>query len=184
MKKAKLASAIGGAMFAALISGNAPGATSVNDNLPVAAQITASCVITAVGTLDFTGYDPVTTHAASPRTSTGSISVKCTKGSAGVTIDLNEGGHVGTGQRRMLGGTNGDFLPYNIIKPSDTTPYSDCSGGNFWGTTVTGGTIYSPTVTWASNAARVFTVCGSIPAGQNVSADASYTDTVVIDVSF
>jgi spore coat protein U-like protein len=183
MNKAKLASAIGGAMFAALISGHAAAATDVED-LNVSASVASSCVITATSAVAFGAYDPVVANAATPLTTTGLVSVKCTKGSSAITIDLDKGLNAGAGtQRKMLGPTSTDTLDYNLYKPAATSPWSDCSGTTVWGSTA-GGSVFTPTVTWASNAARDFTVCGSIPANQNVGTDAAYADTVVATVNF
>src|SRR5207247_843332 len=47
------------------------------------------------------------------------------------------------------------------------------------------GSVYTPRgVTWSAAAAKAFTVCGSVPAAQDVSVDGSYTDTVIVTVNF
>ena len=69
-------------------------------------------------------------------------------------------------------------------QPATTTPWTSCAGSTVWGSTV-GGSVYTPSgVTWSAAAAQAFTVCGSVPAAQDVSVDGSYTDTVIVTVNF
>lgn len=159
-------------------------AGSNTGSLSVTASIAQTCSVSATSTLAFGTYDPVITNAATALTGTGSVSIKCTKGSSGITIDLDAGAHASGVQRRMQGGTvTTDFLNYGVTQPATTSPWTSCAGSTVWGSTV-GGSVYTPTgVTWSALAAQAFTVCGSVPAAQNVSAQ-SYTDTVVVTVNF
>jgi spore coat protein U-like protein len=112
------------------------------------------------------------------------VVVACVKGTA-PSIALGTGSHASGSTRRMIGGTNGEFLSYELYQPSASTPAAVCTfpGTQVWGTT--GGAIFTPTgVTWDAGTAQSFNVCGTIAAGQNVSADPSYTDTVVATVNF
>lgn len=185
MNKAKLATAIGAMFAAGIFSGSAAAAGSSTGSLTVQSSVAQSCVVSTTATVAFGAYDPVGANAASPLTNTGgSVSIKCTKGSTGVDIDLDKGANAGAGtQRKMLGQNNGDLLNYNVFQPALTSPWTSCTA-TAWGTQ-TGGSTYAPTVaTWSATAANTFAVCGSIPAAQNVSADALYQDTVTVTVNF
>ena len=180
MKSYKLASLVGSAMVACSIGSGAWAGTNTG-SLSVTSSVAQSCIVSTTLALAFGAYDPT---AASALPGTGLVSLKCTKGSSAITIDLDAGSHASGSQRRMLGGTSGDFLNYNVTQPATTTPWTSCAGSTVWGSTV-GGSVYTPSgVTWSAAAAQAFTVCGSVPAVQNVSADASYTDTVIVTVNF
>jgi len=159
-------------------------AGSNTGSLSVTATVAQTCSVSATSTLAFGAYDPVIANAASALTGTGSVSIKCTKGSSGITIDLDAGAHVSGTQRRLQGATvTTDFLNYSITQPATTTPWTSCAGSTVWGSTV-GGSVYTPSgVTWSAAAAQAFTVCGSVPAAQNISAQ-SYSDTVTVTVNF
>jgi spore coat protein U-like protein len=82
----------------------------------------------------------------------------------------------------MIGAGSSDLLAYNITQPAAASPWTSCAGSTVWGSTA-GGSTYTPTgVTWGTTAAT-FTVCGSVPANQNVSID-TYSDTVQVAVNF
>jgi spore coat protein U-like protein len=157
--------------------------TSTN-NLSITAAVAQACVVSATSTLAFGTYDPVVANASTALPGTGSVSVKCTKGSSGITIDLDGGSFVSGSQRRLRGATvTTEFLNYSVVQPATTTPWTSCAGSTVWGSTV-GGSVYTPAgVTWSASAAQAFTVCGSIAAGQNVQAQ-SYADTVTVTVNF
>src|SRR3989449_2083701 len=150
-------------------------------SLSVTSSVAKTCSVSTTSALAFGAYDPT---AAGALAGTGSVSLKCTKGSSAITIDLNAGLHAGGSERRMQGCTSGDFLNYGVTQPATTTPWTSCAGSTVWGSTV-GGSVYTPSgVTWSAATAQAFTVCGSVPAVQNVSADGSYTDTVIVTVNF
>jgi spore coat protein U-like protein len=158
-------------------------AATATSNMNVSAAVVQTCTITASPTLAFGTYDPISVNASSPLTGTSTISVKCTKGSSGITVDIGNGLHAVSTQRNMLGGTSGDSLAYNITQPATATPYTSCAGSTVWGTGA-GGSVYTPTVAAWGTTPVVFTVCGSVPSGQNVGIDASYADTVQVSVTF
>ncbi|HYX63728.1 MAG TPA: spore coat protein U domain-containing protein [Burkholderiales bacterium] len=162
-------------------------AGSAGTNLDVSASVAKNCTITT-NAVAFGAYDPISTNAAAGADlnngTAGSINLTCTKGSTGVTITLGLGGNASGSTRRMLGGTSGDLLTYELYQPSTTTPFG-CTfpGTTVWGTA--GANIYTPSgVTWSALAGQSFKVCGTVAKGQNVGADASYTDTVVATVNF
>ena len=180
MKSLKLASLVGSAMVACSIGSGAWAGTNTG-SLSVTSSVAKTCSVSTTSALAFGAYDPT---AAGALPGTGSVSIKCTKGSSAITIDLDAGLHASGSQRKMLGGTSSDLLNYNVTQPETTTPWTSCAGSTVWGSTV-GGSVYTPSgVTWSAAAAQAFTVCGSVPAAQDVSVDGSYTDTVIVTVNF
>ena len=156
---------------------------AATSNMDVSASVVQTCVITASPTLAFGTYDPIVANASSPLPGTSTISVKCTKGSSAITMDIGVGAHASSTQRRMLGGSSGDFLSYHITQPATASPWTSCAGSTAWGTAA-GGSLYTPTVSTWGTTPLTFTVCGSVPAAQNVGVDASYADTVLVSVNF
>ena len=63
---------------------------------------------------------------------------------------------------------------------SSTCTYS----GTIWGTSGTYGTTFTPSATWSASFTFSFSVCGSVPRGQNPSVGTGYQDTVVATVNF
>jgi spore coat protein U-like protein len=110
----------------------------------------------------------------------GSVTIACTKGSA-PNVTLGLGSHASGTTRRMVGGTSGDFLTYELYQPPSTTPDTACSypGSTIWNTT----NIFTPSAP-ASKAGRTYNVCGTVAAGQDVGVDASYTDSVLATVNY
>lgn len=155
-------------------------AATATANLLVTASVAAKCEITT-SPLSFGAYDPVVGNATTPLDATGSVTVTCTKGSTGLSIGLGNGQNYAGGTRRMAGG--GDFLSYAIYRPPNNTPGTACSfpGTLAWGTTI--GTDTLALANAASKAPRTYNVCGTIPAGQDVTV-ATYNDTVVATINF
>jgi spore coat protein U-like protein len=176
--KLKLAICAGAAIFAVSMTNTATAGTA-SDNIAVSADVAASCTITA-NPVAFGTYDPSAVKEA-----TGSVSVTCTKGATGTYIGLGQGAHYTTG-RNMLGGTSGDNLAYELYQPADGHSGTACAAphasGILWTTSNPANTL-APLDAW-TGAAQTFNVCGSIPAGQFVGADASYTDTVSAVINF
>jgi spore coat protein U-like protein len=157
-------------------------AASQSANLAVSASVTQNCTITTAA-LSFGAYDPVVANAATALNATGSVNVACTKGASSLTIGMDNGAHVSGAQRQMLGGTSAGNLQYNLFQPPTNTAGAACTfpGTTAWTTAGAGLlAITSP----ATKAARTYNVCGTIPAGQDVPADASYTDTVSATINF
>src|SRR5438046_1226627 len=106
-------------------------AGSNTGSLSVTATVAQTCSVSATSTLAFGAYDPVVANAASALAGTGTVSIKCTKGSSGITIDLDAGAHVSGTQRRLQGATvTTDFLYYVIKQPATTTPWTCCAGNS------------------------------------------------------
>jgi len=152
-----------GAPFAGLVCH----AQSNSTGVPVATTVIANCSISA-SPLAFGNYDPVVVHAASPLDAAGGVTITCTKG-ATTPIALDLGLNPTGSTRRMVSG--GDYLTYELYQNSGRT--------TVWGT---GGSAFTPPVA-PSKAARLFTVYGRVPAGQDVRAGA-YADTVTATVNF
>jgi spore coat protein U-like protein len=144
-------------------------AATATANLAVSATISNNCSITTIA-VGFPAYDPIVTHAATPDDSTtGSVTVTCTKGAV-TTIGLGLGANVAGTQMRMVNGTN--YLNYAL--------YQDAGHATVWGTAGAG--LLTP-VAAPSKAPRTFPVYGRIPAAQDLPAG-TYTDTVVATVNF
>jgi spore coat protein U domain-containing protein, fimbrial subunit CupE1/2/3/6 len=173
---------------AALAGSAAPAlAGSATSTLSVTAAVAQNCAI-STSAVAFGAYDPVSTHRAAgvDLNGTGAVTVTCTKNSTGVTIWLGLGASALGSVRRLVGGTSGEFLTYELYHASATTPAAVCTfpGTTVWGTAGAG--IFTPTglSNWGANSAKTFNVCGTVTKGQDVSADPSYTDLVTATVNF
>ncbi len=157
------------AIAALMISSTTASAATATANLSVSATVSVNCAITA-GTLAFGTYDPVVANASTDLDAAGTFTVACTKGAAGVTIDLGQGGNYSSGRRMAAGGS---YLAYQL--------YSDSGRSTVWGSTSGGATV--SVAAPASKAAVTHTVYGRVAANQDVAAG-SYADTVVATVNF
>jgi len=157
-------------------------AATATATLNVSASITSSCTISAPTAVAFGNYDPV---SGSDMTATGAVSVACAKSSlATLWIGLGDGANVSGSQRRMIGGTGGaDTLNYNLMQPVSGAVGAVCpayGAGTAWTNLQAGGlTITAP----PGKAARSFSVCGQMAAGQDASVG-SYADTVTATINF
>lgn len=157
-------------------------AASASTSIPVSASVTQVCSISTTSALAFAGYDPIGTNATAPLNTTGQISISCSKGAAGLTIGMDNGTHVAAQQRQMIGATSTNLLQYSIFQPPSNAPNTACTfpGTTPW-TNVGAGML---TLTSApAKTARLYNVCGTIPGGQDVSAD-TYTDIVIATINF
>jgi len=159
--------------LAVLLVAAAPAfAGSATSNFSVTASVASNCTISTTS-IAFAAYDPIVANATTPLDATGSVIITCTKGAA-TTIGLNAGlnGASATGTTRaMKSGT--DYLSYEI--------YQDSGRTIVWGNSGAG--LLTPAVAPDKNP-RTFTTNGRVPAGQDVPAGASYTDTVTATVNF
>jgi spore coat protein U-like protein len=157
-------------------------AATASTNIPVSASVGQNCSISTSSALAFAVYDPVGTNATSALNTTGSISVACSKGATGLTIGMDNGIHAAGAQRQMVGGTAAGLLQYNIFQPPSNMPSTACTFPGTIAWTATGaGMLTLPSS--PSKVTRVYSVCGTIPGGQDVAAD-SYTDTVSATINF
>jgi spore coat protein U-like protein len=132
------------------------------ENLALSASVIPNCIISSVNAISFGDYD---VNATSDKTKTGSVSVKCTKGT-NATIELNGGLN---GNRTMVGGPQSEALTYELYQPNGTTVWG--TGGN------------AITYNSSTNTAVPFVVNGKIPMGQDKTVG-SYTDTVTATINF
>jgi len=157
-------------------------AATASTSVPVSANVTQNCAISTSAALAFTTYDPVGVNATTPLNATGQISVTCSKGAVGLTIGMDNGTHVAAAQRQMIGVTATNLLQYNLFQPPSNSPGTACT---FPGTIAwTANGVGLLTLTSApTKVARLYNVCGTIPAGQDVAAD-TYSDTVGATINF
>jgi spore coat protein U-like protein len=167
---------------ALVVASGVVSAASASTSVPVSASVSQSCTISTTAALAFAGYDPIGTNAAAALNATGQISVACAKGAKGLTIGMDNGTHFAASQRQMQGASAASLLKYDIFQPPNNTPNSVCTfpGTTAW--TNSGNGLFSLSSA-TTMAVRVYNVCGSIPGGQDVSAD-SYTDTVSATINF
>ena len=141
-------------------------------NLNVTAQVNANCRITTVD-VAFGIYDPIITNNVAPLDNTGSVTVTCTKGAAGVWVGLDLGTYPAAAVRNMANGAN--RLSYEL--------YSDAGRTAVWGNTA----LTGATVTFAAGAGladpTTLTVYGRVPGGQDV-ATGAYADVVQATVNY
>jgi spore coat protein U-like protein len=157
-------------------------AATASTSVPVSANVTQNCAISTSAALAFTTYDPVGVNATAPLNATGQISVTCSKGAVGLTIGMDNGAHVAASQRQMIGVTATNLLQYNLFQPPSNAPGTACT---FPGTTAwtTSGEGLLTLTSAPTKVARLYNVCGTIPAGQDVAAD-TYSDTVGATINF
>lgn len=159
-------------------------AATAPTTIEVSATVSQGCRISTTAALAFGAYDPIGANATAALNATGQISIACSKGASGLTVAMNDGLHGTTGQRRMQKAeVTTDVLLYNIFQPPSAEPNTACSavGTIPWNSTAPAGVL---TLTSApSKVARLYNVCGTIPAGQDATTGA-YTDTVVATLNF
>jgi spore coat protein U-like protein len=169
---------------AALLSASAVVlAASAETSIAVSATVSQGCSISTTTALAFGAYDPIGANATAPLNATGQISVACSKGATGLTIGMNNGTHVLGTQRQMQGTAATDILLYNLFQPPTNVAGVACTFPATipWNTTAPAGVL---TLTSSpSKAARLYNVCGTIPAGQDATTGA-YTDTVIATLNF
>jgi spore coat protein U-like protein len=155
---------------AAALAGSSP------TTFTVSANVIKNCTVTAQN-LDFGNYDPVTANSAtgSDATATANVSVKCTKGSGGVTVGMDRGANASGGVRRMAG-PGGDFLSY-VINDDAASDWTEAGGPP-----ATSGSVAYAGFTSASLAVT-HQAHGILTKAQDVTVGA-YTDTITATVYF
>jgi spore coat protein U-like protein len=126
--------------------------------------------VTSPTSLNFGGYDPVVTNnTAALDVAPNALSVACTRGAPGVTVNLDLGIHA-IGSTRYMSDGAGHTLQYEIYTTAGRTVV--------WN--ATNSVSYSPT----SMAATTLPVYGRVPGGQDAYTAVSYSDTVTATVNF
>jgi len=156
--------------LAALMS-SAALATTATSSLTPSATITNICTVTG-NPIAFGTYNTLTGAAV---TQTATIGVTCTNGMTAPPVTLGQGANPGTSSTdtaplRQLNASVGHNLTYNL--------YSDSGNTVVWGN-VTG--VASPT---PSGSAQNMTVYGKIDSAQTTAIAGTYSDTVVVTVTF
>jgi len=159
---------------------------TATSSVVVTATVATNCTI-STPTVAFGAYDGVVANAtANLNNSANSFSVKCTNSAPGVTIALGFSANATAPQRAMKDPATATPLNYNIYLPNATTSGAGCTftgTPTVWGNG-TNGTVLTPTSSWGATTANTFTLCASVPAGQDPIAGTGYTDTVVATISF
>lgn len=147
-------------------------AQTITVNATVASQCSIGTATVNLGALNL----------AVQTNNTGSnITLTCNR-SATVTVALNDGANGLAGTKRMQRGATGDFISYNITRPtiSGTTTSCPALPGTEWNAT---NTLVASTMFSAAGGPVNLALCVSVPSGQfNVGAGA-YVDTVTATVT-
>jgi spore coat protein U-like protein len=169
-------------VFASGLSAQARAAGTASTPIPVSATVSQACSIGTTASLVFGAYDPIGTNATAALNATGQVSVACSKGATGLSIAMNDGAHVLVAQRRMQGTPATEMLLYNIFQPPSNVAGTGCTfpGTTAW--TATGAGLLTLAAA-PSKEARLYNVCGTIPAGQDATTGV-YTDTVIATLNF
>jgi spore coat protein U-like protein len=142
---------------------NAADSAVVTANLGVSITIQAACEIVALSDLDF-GTQGIISAAVAVTTT---LDVQCTDTTT-FNVGLDAGGGTGaTVAARLLG----DTIAYGL--------YSDSAHGNVWGETIGTDTVSGT----GDGTPQTFTIYGLVPA-QATPVPGTYTDTVVVTVTY
>ncbi|MES3025275.1 MAG: spore coat U domain-containing protein [Pseudomonadota bacterium] len=175
MNKFMLKSSVLAALVFAAASASA--ASPQNANMGVSANVAANCTISTAPVL-FGDYDPIQGGALA---AAGKVTITCTKGAV-TTIGMSLGANPAGSVRNMSNGTSA--LAYELFHQDDVAVVDGtgtCADlATVWGTV--GSARLTPGAA-PSKAARIYSVCGTVAAGQDVTAG-SYSDTVVASVIF
>jgi spore coat protein U-like protein len=176
---------LGFAMSVTVVLASAQGivlAASASTFIPVSVNVSQACSISTITALAFASYDPIGVNATAALNATGQISVSCSKGASGLAIGMDAGTHAAGAQRNMQGATPANTLSYSISQPPSNVPGVACTFPGLTPWTNTGAGMLTLSASTAK-AARLYNVCGSIPGGQDATAEA-YTDTVSATLNF
>lgn len=151
--------------------------------LSVSTVVNANCTM-STSAVSFGRYETLRANATAPLNAVGALSIACTKGLA-PKIAMDLGQNPSGGRRYMVlaagGGVQGGTLRYELYQPPNAAPGTECRfpGTVTWGSAAQA-LVPSPPL---SRAERSYSICGTIPAGQDTSMG-SYADTVVATVNF
>lgn len=162
-------------LILSLLIGRSASAASQTSIVDVSTSVSPSCTIgTAI--IAFASYDPVNMHATVPDDQTGDITIRCTKGTTGITIDLGNGAHNSGNQRRMINANaTAIFLNYEV--------YQDAGRTKVWGVGDSGSLRSGSDLNGTGLRVSV-TMYGRIPPAQLAATAGTYNDTLVSTINF
>jgi spore coat protein U-like protein len=162
----------------ALLAAGTPLSALAQVNVNVQVQVQGNCNVSAPIDADFGLQGPL---VSTNLPATGQVTLTCNRGAAPLVAVSN--GNNFSGTRRMANGAN--FVPYAVKQPTITgTNYTVCpafGGGSAFGTGVD--ELDASAAFTASGGPRTVTLCFETTVDQNT-VIATYTDTVVVSVSF
>lgn len=161
-------------------------ALAQSQGFDVTANVENACEILSVNDLNFGDYEPIGANETVALRRQAVLQIRCVAGSE-PSLELNDGSNSQDGTvatRRMAGTTDNSVLAdYDIFLPDGTAPNSPCTSyQDLWGNGSNGGNPLQADVI-NDIAFREYNLCGEMPAGQDISAQA-YTDTVTLTVTF
>ena len=168
---------VGASLLCGLLVGGpqAASAASQTSVVAVSASVSQSCTI-GTAAIAFLPYDPVNANATVADDQTGDITIRCTKGTGGITIDLGNGAYNTGRQRRMVNLASSDsFINYEVYKETGRT--------SIWGAG-DGGSLRSGSDLDGTGSVVAVTMYGRIPPGQLSAPAGAYTDTLVSTINF
>ena len=164
------------AVALALPVGTAQALTAGPSNFNVTATVANFCTVSAANVV----FGSINAGAAATNTAS-TVTLTCNKGATVTSLFLSDGSNASGTQKRMKDGVSGDFLSYNIDKPTGAA-FNTCpaaGAGPEWNAS---GIVATPLFT-ATGGAKQINICASIPAGQFPSAG-SYSDTVSVTATY
>lgn len=169
-------SALVAAITLAMAAGSVvAGPSPQTGSFQVTANVVASCLVTSTTDIAFGNYDPADANSAAPLDASGSVAVRCVKGTT-ANVAIEQGANPAAGSscvsplRQMAGGT--ERLAYAIFSDAARTAVWGCDTAN--DQTFTAATVATPTT---------LTTYGRIAPAQDVSVGA-FADTVNVTVTF
>jgi spore coat protein U-like protein len=167
----------GVSLFFGFLSGRVDSASAASQSnvVQISTSVSPSCTI-GTALIAFAPYDPVNTNATIPDDQTGDITIRCTKGTSGITIDLGNGAHNTGNQRRMINMASATtFINYEV--------YQDTSRTSVWGVGDSG-TLRSGSDLNGTGTVVAVTMYGRIPPAQLAATAGTYNDTLVSTINF
>ena len=152
--------------IASLISSSSIFAATETSTFNVTTTVSNACQNLSADNISFGTYDPL---SGTDSTSTGNISVQCTK-DATYSIALSTGASASYTNRTMSNGT--DTINYNL--------YTDSGHATVWGDGTSSTSTVSGTATGGTDTSTVY---AKATAGQTVGAG-SYSDTITVTVTY
>jgi len=157
--------------------GTVHGATAGPASFNVAATVAAFCTVSATNV----GFGGVNAGVAATNTA-GRVRLTCNRGVTVPSVALNNGANNSGTQKRMRNAVSGDFLNYQIDRPTGAT-FLNCpvaGAGPEWNAT---NTIAATPLFTVTGGVKQIRLCASIPAAQYPSAG-SYSDTVQVTATY